>query len=89
MKQWNNLKKVKTEYGNIEVQTPRDRNATFNPIIIEKGQTRLTGFEEKCIALYAKGVSLRDIEKTLKEIYKRERFFWVILPLKKGCAFIL
>lgn len=69
MKQWNNLKKVKTEYGNIEVQTPRDRNATFNPIIIEKGQTRLTGFEEKCIALYAKGVSLRDIEKTLKEIY--------------------
>lgn len=62
-------KKVKTEYGTIEVQTPRDRNATFNPIIIEKGQTRLTGFEEKCIALYAKGVSLRDIEKTLKEIY--------------------
>ena len=60
---------VKTEYGNIEVETPRDRNATFKPVIIEKGQTRLTGFEDKCITLYAKGMSLRDIENTLKEIY--------------------
>lgn len=62
-------KTVKTEYGNIEIETPRDRNATFDPVIIEKGQTRLTGFEDKCIALYAKGMSLRDIENTLKEIY--------------------
>ena len=62
-------KTVKTEYGNIEIETPRDRNASFEPIIIEKGQTRLTGFEDKCIALYAKGMSLRDIENTLKEIY--------------------
>lgn len=62
-------KNVKTKYGNIKVQTPRDREATFEPVIIEKGQTRLTGFEDKCIALYAKGMSVRDIEKTLKEIY--------------------
>lgn len=62
-------KTVKTKYGNISVQTPRDRNATFEPIIIEKGQTRLTGFEDKCISLYAKGLSFRDIERTLKEIY--------------------
>lgn len=62
-------KKVKTKYGNIKVQTPRDREAIFEPIIIEKGQTKLTGFEDKCIALYAKGMSLRDIEKTLKELY--------------------
>lgn len=62
-------KTVKTEYGNIEIETPRDRNATFEPVIIEKGQTRLTGFEDKCIALYAKGMSIRDIENTLKEIY--------------------
>lgn len=62
-------KTVKTEYGNIQIETPRDRNATFEPVIIEKGQTRLTGFEDKCIALYAKGMSLRDIENTLKEIY--------------------
>lgn len=64
-----NPKTVKTRYGNISVKTPRDRNATFEPVIIEKGQTRLTGFEDKCIALYAKGISLRDIEKTLNEIY--------------------
>ena len=38
-------KTVKTKYGNISVKTPRDRNATFKPIIIEKGQTKLTGFE--------------------------------------------
>lgn len=62
-------KKVKTKYGNILVKTPRDRNSKFEPKIIEKGQTKLTGFEEKCIALYAKGVSLRDIEQTLKDIY--------------------
>lgn len=62
-------KTVKTKYGNISVQTPRDRHATFEPVIIEKGQTKLTGFEDKCICLYAKGMSLRDIEKTLKEIY--------------------
>lgn len=53
----------------IVIKTPRDRNATFKPIIIEKGQTKLTGVEDKCIALYAKGVSLRDIERTLKEMY--------------------
>ena len=62
-------KTVKTKYGNILIKTPRDREGTFAPVIIEKGQTRLTGFEDKCIALYAKGMSLRDIEKTLKEIY--------------------
>ena len=60
---------VKTKYGNILIKTPRDREGTFAPVIIEKGQTVLTGFEDKCIALYAKGMSLRDIEKTLKEIY--------------------
>ena len=62
-------KNVRTKYGNIKIKTPRDRNSTFKPVIIEKGQTKLTGFEDKCIALYAKGMSVRDIEKTLKEMY--------------------
>ena len=62
-------KLVKTKYGNIKIKTPRDRNGSFKPVIIEKGQTKRTGFEDKCIALYAKGMNLRDIEKTLKEIY--------------------
>lgn len=62
-------KTVKTRYGNIEVKTPRDRDGSFEPIIIEKRQTKLTGFEDKCISLYAKGMSLKDIEKILKDIY--------------------
>lgn len=62
-------KKVETKYGSIEVKTPRDRNGTFNPVIIEKRQTKLTGFEDKCISLYAKGMSLRDIEQILKDLY--------------------
>lgn len=62
-------KNVKTKYGNIKIKTPRDRNGSFKPIIIEKGQTKLTGFEDKCISLYAKGVSLRDIENILTDLY--------------------
>lgn len=62
-------KQVETKYGSIEVRTPRDRNGSFNPVIIEKGQTKLTGFEDKCVSLYAKGMSLRDIEKILKDLY--------------------
>ena len=62
-------KKVKTKYGYIKVRTPRDREGTFSPVIIEKGQTKLTGFEEKCISLYAKGMSLRDIENIIKDLY--------------------
>ena len=62
-------KQVKTKYGSISVKTPRDRNGSFEPAIIEKGQTKLTGFEDKCVTLYAKGVSLRDIENILRELY--------------------
>ena len=62
-------KNVQTKYGTISIETPRDRNGEFEPIIIEKGQTRLTGFENKCITLYAKGVSVRDIEDALKGFY--------------------
>ena len=63
-------KKVETKYGGITVETPRDRNGTFAPIIIEKGQTKLDGFEEKCILLYSKGVSTRDIADILNDVYK-------------------
>lgn len=62
-------KTVQTKHGSIKVQTPRDRNGEFEPLIIEKGQTKLPGFEDKCISLYAKGMSLRDIETVLKDLY--------------------
>lgn len=62
-------KTVQTKYGAMKIKTPRDRDGSFEPIIIEKGQTKMLGFEDKCISLYAKGMSLRDIEKTLNEFY--------------------
>lgn len=62
-------KDVQTKYKGIKIKTPRDRNGEFEPLIIEKGQTKLLGFEDKCISLYAKGVSLRDIEEVLKDLY--------------------
>lgn len=62
-------KNVETKYGSINVKTPRDRKGTFEPVLIEKRQTKLTGFEDKCISLYAKGMSLRDIEQILRELY--------------------
>lgn len=60
---------VETKYGQVELKTPRDRKGTFNPVVVEKGQTKLTGFEDKCITLYAKGVSIRDIEAILTDFY--------------------
>lgn len=62
-------KLVKTESGMVKLKTPRDRKGTFEPVIVEKGQTKLEGFEEKCVALYAKGVSTRDITNIIKEFY--------------------
>lgn len=60
---------VQTKYGSMKLKTPRDREGSFKPIIVEKGQTKMPGFEDKCISLYAKGMSLRDIEKILNEFY--------------------
>ncbi len=62
-------KTIQTKFGSINVKTPRDRNGSFEPIVIEKGQTKLPGFEEQCISLYAKGMSLRDIEEVLNDFY--------------------
>lgn len=62
-------KKVETKYGQVELKTPRDRNGSFDPIVVEKGQKKMTGFEEKCVTLYAKGVSIRDIEAILTDFY--------------------
>ena len=62
-------KLVKTECGMVRLKTPRDRKGTFEPVIVEKGQTKLEGFEEKCVTLYAKGISTRDISNIIKEFY--------------------
>jgi len=62
-------KKVKGDFGEIDVTVPRDRNATFDPAIIPKGESRFKGFDDKIISMYARGMTTRDIQTHLEEIY--------------------
>lgn len=62
-------KNVKCELGEIPLQTPRDRNGTFEPQLIGKHQRRLEGFDEKILALYAKGMTTRDIQDIVHDLY--------------------
>jgi putative transposase len=62
-------KTVHTEYGDLQIQVPRDRLGEFEPVVIKKNQTNVTGIEEQITALYAKGVSTRDIQDHLQGLY--------------------
>jgi transposase-like protein len=62
-------KTVGSDMGEFTLQTPRDRNGTFEPQRIKKGQRRLEGFDEKILALYAKGMTTRDIQEVVQELY--------------------
>lgn len=62
-------KRLKSEDGDLEVAVPRDRNASFDPKIVRKGQTRIDGFDDKVISMYARGMSVREIRGHLKELY--------------------
>lgn len=62
-------KTVRGEMGELALDTPRDRNGTFEPQLIAKHQRRLSGFDEKILALYAKGMTTRDIQEIVKELY--------------------
>ena len=62
-------KTLKGGHGEVEIDTPRDRNSTFEPQLVSKGQTRLTQFDDQILALYARGMSTRDIVDTFKEMY--------------------
>jgi len=62
-------KKVKGEFGELEIDVPRDRASTFEPQILPKHQTRFTGFDDKIVSMYARGMTTREIESHLKEIY--------------------
>ena len=65
-------KRLLTEVGGVDLQVPRDRAGTFTPQIVRKGQTRLEGFNDRIIALYARGLSTRDIRAHLREMYDVE-----------------
>src|ERR1017187_1436400 len=58
-----------TEHGKVAIDTARDRDGSFEPQIVKKRQRRFVGFDEKILALYSRGLSTRDIEAHLQEIY--------------------
>lgn len=62
-------KTVLGDDGTIELAVPRDRNGSFEPQIVAKGQTRLDGFDDRIISLYARGLSVREIQGHLQELY--------------------
>jgi len=65
-------KTIKGSFGRMPLAVPRDRNGTFEPQIIEKHQTRFTGFDENIISLYSRGLTTREIQEHLEEIYHVE-----------------
>jgi putative transposase len=65
-------KTLKGDFGQLPLDVPRDRNSTFDPQIIPKGQTRFDGFDDKILSLYARGMTTREIQAHLAEIYQVE-----------------
>jgi putative transposase len=62
-------KTIRGKRGQVEIEVPRDRNAEFEPQLIKKGQTRFDGFDDKIISMYARGMTCREIQAHLEEIY--------------------
>ena len=62
-------KRLKGQHGEVEIQTPRDRQGSFEPQLVRKNQTRLTSMDDQILTLYAKGLSTREIVETFKEMY--------------------
>ena len=62
-------KTVSGPFGNIDLAVPRDRRDEFEPAIVQKHQTRFEGFDDKILSLYARGMSTRDIQDQLKDLY--------------------
>src|SRR5580700_8771320 len=62
-------KVLKGDFGELELETPRDRQGSFEPKMVAKGQTRFTGFDDKILSMYARGMSTREITGHLEEIY--------------------
>ena len=65
-------KRVQMDNERLAIEMPRDREASFQPVILPKGQNRFTGFDEKILSLYARGLTVREIQGHLKEIYQVE-----------------
>lgn len=66
------VKTLKGEFGELPIEIPRDRHASFEPQIIPKHQTRWDGFDQKILSLYARGMTVREIQSHLEEMYGAE-----------------
>ena len=62
-------KTVKTQFGELLVEVPRDRNGDFEPVAVPKNKRDISGIEEKIISLYSRGMSTRDVHDQVKDIY--------------------
>ena len=62
-------KKIRSVHGEIELDIPRDRNGSFEPKLVKKGEKQLNGFDDRIISLYARGMSTRDIQTHFEESY--------------------
>lgn len=62
-------KTIKGEFGETEIEVPRDRGGTFEPQLVAKHQTRFTGFDDKILSMYARGMTTREIQGHLQEVY--------------------
>jgi putative transposase len=65
-------KTLKGDFGELPLEVPRDRDSSFEPQIVPKGQTRFDGFDDKILSLYARGMTTREIQAHLEEIYQVE-----------------
>ena len=65
-------KTLKGEFGELELETPRDRRGEFEPQLVRKNQTRWTGFDDKILSLYARGMTTREIQGHMEEMYQVE-----------------
>src|SRR5690606_26013871 len=63
------MKVVKGQDGELPVAIPRDRDSSFEPKLIRKGQTRIDGMDDKIVGLYAAGLTVRDIQAQLRDVY--------------------
>lgn len=89
-------KMVKSQYGEIPIEIPRDRNGEFEPQIVQKHQRDVSGIEEKIISLYARGMSTRDIHDQIEDLYGIQlsadmvsKITDKILPNVKECRHVL
>lgn len=62
-------KTLKGDFGEFELETPRDRKGEFEPMLVKKHQTRFTGFDDKILSMYARGMTTRDIQSHIQEMY--------------------